>query len=440
MSDHNHDKHRDATSDERVQQQRQPAPEPSLAEQVVAQFRMQNPRAWFEASPLERFQARQAAFDQQRQLVLQMSRHTLGLGPATQQVKQIAGAGLQGASTGMPFQQQIQSSFGKHDVSSVRSTVGGPAEQANTQLGSLAYASGDAIAFRQQPDLFTAAHEAAHIVQQRAGVSLKSGIGQVGDTYEQHADAVASLVVQGKSAESLLDRFAPGNLATAKSPTGVVQHRKGTSESKKKSLATANLTKKIPVGMALGAGMLLSKNSWKPMIVPRGGQLLGNAKKNRLLSVVEDWIGKYNDAAMPIAGAFAARGRIQIMDSAGLDHMNPKSYVAEFEKLGTLAESDAQLKILRGQVSNSADVPSALAKVRSAQAMLRSVRLALQKQRNLAKKASLLARKAKMHDKVAAIQARIAAITEAITQVEAIAAKVASVYATAGASLTITDD
>ena len=39
MSDHNHDKQRDATSDERVQQQRQPAPEPSLAEQVVAQFR-----------------------------------------------------------------------------------------------------------------------------------------------------------------------------------------------------------------------------------------------------------------------------------------------------------------------------------------------------------------------------------------------------------------
>ena len=41
-------------------------------------------------------------------------------------------------------------------------------------------------------------------MQQRAGVQLKGGVGQVGDQYEQHADAVANLVVQGKSAEALL--------------------------------------------------------------------------------------------------------------------------------------------------------------------------------------------------------------------------------------------
>src|SRR5690606_15975344 len=44
----------------------------------------------------------------------------------------------------------------------------------------------------------------------RGGVQLKGGVGAVGDTYERHADAVADLVVQGKSAESLLDAYAGG--------------------------------------------------------------------------------------------------------------------------------------------------------------------------------------------------------------------------------------
>ncbi len=43
------------------------------------------------------------------------------------------------------------------------------------------------------------------MVQQRAGVQLYGGVGQSGDAYERHADAVADLVVQGRSAEGLLD-------------------------------------------------------------------------------------------------------------------------------------------------------------------------------------------------------------------------------------------
>ena len=45
------------------------------------------------------------------------------------------------------------------------------------------------------------------MVQQRGGVRLKSGVGERGDQYERHADAVADLVVQGKSAEGLLDQY-----------------------------------------------------------------------------------------------------------------------------------------------------------------------------------------------------------------------------------------
>lgn len=51
------------------------------------------------------------------------------------------------------------------------------------------------------------AHEAAHVIQQRAGVHLPGGVGQTDDVYEQHAHAVADLVVRGQPSEALLDRF-----------------------------------------------------------------------------------------------------------------------------------------------------------------------------------------------------------------------------------------
>ena len=63
---------------------------------------------------------------------------------------------------------------------------------------------GNNVAFAQTPDLHLAAHEAAHVVQQRQGVSLSTGVGQVGDSYERHADAVADRVVAGQSATDLL--------------------------------------------------------------------------------------------------------------------------------------------------------------------------------------------------------------------------------------------
>jgi Domain of unknown function (DUF4157) len=52
-------------------------------------------------------------------------------------------------------------------------------------MGATAYATGDRIAFAGAPDLHTTAHEAAHVVQQRAGVSLPGGVGQAGDAYER---------------------------------------------------------------------------------------------------------------------------------------------------------------------------------------------------------------------------------------------------------------
>ncbi|HWO20973.1 MAG TPA: DUF4157 domain-containing protein [Kofleriaceae bacterium] len=137
----------------------------------------------------------------------------------------VAQSGLQGSAQALPHLDLIQRSFGTHDVSGIRAFVGGPAADASRAMGAQAYATGSATAFAATPDLHTAAHEAAHVVQQRAGVQLSGGVGQEGDAYEQHADAVADLVVQGKPAATELDRFAPGGQARA---TGqqAVQHNK----------------------------------------------------------------------------------------------------------------------------------------------------------------------------------------------------------------------
>ena len=125
---------------------------------------------------------------------------------------QEAAAGGLGAGGGsLPHLGAIQESFGRHDVSTVVAHQGERADAACDALGARAYAFGSEVAFGAgNADLHTAAHEAAHVVQQRGGVQLAGGVGQAGDSYEQHADQVADLVVQGRSAEGLLDQMSPG--------------------------------------------------------------------------------------------------------------------------------------------------------------------------------------------------------------------------------------
>ena len=118
--------------------------------------------------------------------------------------------GTSGSATNLPFMESIQTAFGSHDISDVRAHTDSKAAEANSEMGSTAFASGNRVAFGGTPDLHTAAHEAAHVVQQRAGVHLKGGVGEAGDFYETHADAVADKVVTGQSAEGLLSSVAGG--------------------------------------------------------------------------------------------------------------------------------------------------------------------------------------------------------------------------------------
>lgn len=119
----------------------------------------------------------------------------------------IASQGFRGAATTLPNIDRIQASFGKHDVSHVQAYTDDHAQRASEAIRAEAYTMGDRVAFRGTPTLHTAAHEAAHVVQQRRGVHLSGGMGKKGDEYERQADDVANAVVHGRSAEPLLDRM-----------------------------------------------------------------------------------------------------------------------------------------------------------------------------------------------------------------------------------------
>jgi len=144
--------------------------------------------------------------------------------PTSAAVRDAASEGIAGPASALPYRDQIQASFGRHDISGVHAHLDEHAAEATERMGATAFASGNDVGFAGAPDLHTAAHEAAHVVQQRGGVQLKGGVGEVGDEYEQNADQVADHVVQGKSAEALLDSVADSSAPGASG--NVVQHDK----------------------------------------------------------------------------------------------------------------------------------------------------------------------------------------------------------------------
>jgi len=119
-----------------------------------------------------------------------------------------AARGIATPWSALPHAGRIQRSFGRHDISGIQAHAGGAAAASATEIGADAYATGNHVVFGKATDLSTVAHEAAHVIQQRAGVQLKGGVGEQGDTHERHADAVAATVVAGGSAEALLDQYA----------------------------------------------------------------------------------------------------------------------------------------------------------------------------------------------------------------------------------------
>lgn len=138
--------------------------------------------------------------------------------PSDGQIHAAAERGIQTSAQALPYLDKIQASFGRHDARQIQAHLGADASASASAMQARAYAAGDHVVFNGTPDLHTAAHEAAHVVQQRGGVQLKGGVGQVGDVYEQHADAVADAVVQGKSAEAMLDPYSKHSASAGERP------------------------------------------------------------------------------------------------------------------------------------------------------------------------------------------------------------------------------
>ena len=157
----------------------------------------------------ERERARRVSRADLRRIVQKLASRS----PATADVHDAAARGVASPETALPHADAIQASFGpEHDISQIRAHVGGTTA---ADMGANAYASGNHVVFDRPPDLHTAAHEAAHVVQQARGVNLYGGVGEAGDAYERHADAVADRVVAGRSAADLL-----GAPALAAAPAG----------------------------------------------------------------------------------------------------------------------------------------------------------------------------------------------------------------------------
>ncbi len=189
--------------------------------------------------------AMQAAFAPYEDAPVQR-RESEGSSPAEGDTQAVAQHGVSsGAGAQLPHYERIQKSFGAHDISNVRAHIGGKAAVAANDLGAVAYATGSDVAFDSKPDLHTAAHEASHVVQQRAGVHLKGGVGQAGDQYEQHADHVADLVVAGESAEGVLSQMASAE-STSGRPSGAVQQKKKKRKKQKEASNTSGVRSSLP--------------------------------------------------------------------------------------------------------------------------------------------------------------------------------------------------
>jgi hypothetical protein len=147
-----------------------------------------------------------------------------GGGEDASEVHAAAAQGISGSGGALPHAAQIQRSFGAYDVSHVTAHTDSAAAAGSAAMGAEAYATGSHVAFGGSPSLHTAAHEAAHVVQQQAGVSLSGGVGKSGDAYEQHADKVADAVVAGQSAEPLLAQMAGGGGGGAVQAKAVQRH------------------------------------------------------------------------------------------------------------------------------------------------------------------------------------------------------------------------
>jgi len=126
----------------------------------------------------------------------QPARRREGTTEESERIRETAAEGVTGRDETLPHLDRLQSKFPGHDLSSISAHTGQAARKANEKIGSEAYATGSHVAFRDNPDLETTAHEVTHVIQQRGSIQLQDGVGSDGDRYEREADLVARRVAR----------------------------------------------------------------------------------------------------------------------------------------------------------------------------------------------------------------------------------------------------
>lgn len=144
----------------------------------------------------------------------------------------------------MPFLDRIQTSFGRHDVSHVRAHLRGEAAEGAAAIDAAAFTIGHHIVFARSPSVVLAAHEAAHVVQQRSGRVLAAG-----DEHERHADAVARRVTAGQSSESLLDAYAARNDSPSQAFPIQRQHEPSDEKKPRSDYSLGDITNRRSISM-----------------------------------------------------------------------------------------------------------------------------------------------------------------------------------------------
>jgi Domain of unknown function (DUF4157) len=117
-------------------------------------------------------------------------------------VHAVAANGVQGAGRRLPHADRVQQALGRHRLDAVRAYTDAAARAASRDLGAEAYTMGNKIAFASaNPNLHTVAHEAAHVIQQRAGARPGNDRGSY---FERRAEAAADAIVHGRSPAGFL--------------------------------------------------------------------------------------------------------------------------------------------------------------------------------------------------------------------------------------------
>jgi hypothetical protein len=182
------------------------------------------------------------------------------------------------------------------------------------------------------------AEEAAHVVQQASGVRLKDGVGEAGDAYEQHADAVADRVVRGESAAELLGGHGAGKPSS--SPAAPAVQRKIAPE----DVSSEMIGQTFTLSKAFTSGSTSLKSGEKVKIVawdntksvvsveassPGGGAALRLDVPKKILRATNTAVAGMN------AYSAGVEGQAAVVDTAEDKLADWNTKEAEYKKAGT---------------------------------------------------------------------------------------------------------